>query len=77
MAEVTLRRSKTSTHEFGISMPKKTIDRINTVKGPYISRAKFILRAVDKALQEEEQREKEEETSAQCVTDWVGTVIVG
>ncbi len=51
-------------------MPKKTIDRINTVKGPYISRAKFILRAVDKALQEEEQREKEEETSAQCVTDW-------
>lgn len=58
MAEVTLRRSKTSTHEFGISMPKKTIDRINAAKGPYISRSKFILRAVDKALEEEEEEEK-------------------
>jgi hypothetical protein len=55
MAEVTLGRSKTPTHEFGISMPKNTIDRINAVKGPYITRSKFILRAVDKALQEVEQ----------------------
>jgi metal-responsive CopG/Arc/MetJ family transcriptional regulator len=56
MAEVTLRRPKTSAHEFGISMPKKTIDRINAVKGPYITRSKFILRAVDKVLQEEEEK---------------------
>ena len=58
MAEVTIKQQKASTHEFGISMPKKTIDRINAVKGPYITRSKFILRAVDKALEEEEQQEK-------------------
>jgi metal-responsive CopG/Arc/MetJ family transcriptional regulator len=58
MAEVTIKRQKASTHEFGISMPKRTIDRINAVKGPYISRSKFILRAVDKALKEEEEERK-------------------
>jgi metal-responsive CopG/Arc/MetJ family transcriptional regulator len=55
MAEQTMKRQKTSLHEFGISMPQKTLDKIDAVKGPYISRAKFILRAVDKAIEEEEQ----------------------
>jgi hypothetical protein len=53
MAEQTIKRQKTSLHEFGISMPQKTLNKIDAIKGPYISRAKFILRAVDKALEEE------------------------
>lgn len=42
--------------EFGIVMPKSTVERIDAIKGPYITRSKFILKAVDKALEEEEQK---------------------
>jgi metal-responsive CopG/Arc/MetJ family transcriptional regulator len=56
MAEIILKRQKQLMQEFGIVMPKSTVERIDAVKGPYITRSKFILRAVDKALEEEEQK---------------------
>jgi metal-responsive CopG/Arc/MetJ family transcriptional regulator len=43
---------------FGFSIPKQKLEHIDAVKGPYISRSKYILRAVDKALEEEEKQKK-------------------
>jgi metal-responsive CopG/Arc/MetJ family transcriptional regulator len=56
MTEVTIKRQKMFMKEFGIVMPKSTVERIDAIKGPYITRSKFILKAVDKALEEEEQK---------------------
>ena len=44
--------------EFGVCMPKETIERIEAVKGPYMTRGKYILKAVDRLLDEEEERQK-------------------
>ena len=45
--------------EFGICMPKETIDRIKLLaKGPYMSRGRYIWKAVDKLLAEEEEKQQ-------------------
>ena len=41
-------------------MPKETIERIEAVKGPYMTRGKYILKAVDRLLQEEEEEEEKQ-----------------
>jgi hypothetical protein len=50
-----IKQEKTRLVEFGVCMPKETVERIEAVKGPYITRGKYILKAVDKLLEEEEQ----------------------
>ena len=52
------KRPKPKLVEFGVCMPKETIERIEAVKGPYMNRGKYILKAVDRLLQEEEEEEK-------------------
>jgi hypothetical protein len=54
-AELAMKRQKTLTHEFGISLPAEMVRRIEAVKGDY-TRNKFILRAVRRAVQEEEEK---------------------
>ena len=44
--------------EFGICMPKETIDRIEAAKGQYMSRGRYIWKAVDKLLAEEEEKQQ-------------------
>lgn len=54
MTRTNVLQEKTRLVEFGVCMPKETVERIEAVKGPYITRGKYILKAVDKLLAEEE-----------------------
>jgi hypothetical protein len=53
-----IKQEKTRLVEFGVCMPKETVERIEAVKGPYITRGKYILKAVDKLLAEEEEKDQ-------------------
>lgn len=62
---LTIGQKKEAMTEFGVCMPKETIARIERIKGPYLTRGKYILRAVDKMLdQEEEEERKKRKASA-------------
>jgi metal-responsive CopG/Arc/MetJ family transcriptional regulator len=54
----TNKRQKSKLVEFGICMPEQTIERIEAIKGPYLSRGKYILKAVDRLLAEEEEKQQ-------------------
>ena len=56
MTRTNVLQEKTRLVEFGVCMPKETVERIEAVKGPYITRGKYILKAVDKLLAEEEEK---------------------
>jgi metal-responsive CopG/Arc/MetJ family transcriptional regulator len=43
--------------EFGFAIPLETAERIEKVRDPYITRSKFILKAIDRLLHEEEEKQ--------------------
>jgi hypothetical protein len=47
--------------EFGFAIPRETAERIEKIKGPYITRTKFIVKAIDCLLLAEEERQQQQE----------------
>ena len=66
----TNKKQKSKMVEFGICIPQETVERIESLKGPYLSRGRFIWMAVDRLLEEEEQKQKQQQLAA------VGAVVV-
>jgi hypothetical protein len=73
MATTTIKDGSTPTtmieekpyYEFGFRIPMKTKQKIHAVKGPYISLTKFIQRAVDRAIAEQEEEERQQKQQQQ------------
>lgn len=50
----TIQNKKQQTCEFGVSFPKSTVEKIDLLKGQYLTRNKFLLQIVDRYLAENE-----------------------
>jgi metal-responsive CopG/Arc/MetJ family transcriptional regulator len=50
---------KKQLHEFGIAVPRRTLEKFDQLKGKYLSRNMFILKVLDEFIARQEQQEKE------------------